>query len=94
MIRRIRAIAKRENACSGKMNGEILVIQMRAISQTRVLGVLHGTHVLKLRLSSRSEPQSIFPLGFFVLVLRLVIVFEEARSMTSTSTIRLGGMCS
>jgi hypothetical protein len=30
--------------------------------------------------------------GFFVLVLLLVIVLESARSMTSTSTIRLGGL--
>jgi hypothetical protein len=31
-------------------------------------------------------------LGFFVLVLLLVIVLEQARSITITSTIRFGGL--
>jgi hypothetical protein len=39
----------------------------------------------------RGAPIDVFP-KFFVLVLLLVIVLEEALSITSTSTIRLGGL--
>jgi hypothetical protein len=51
-----------------------------------------GAHVLKFRYFEPHRAGIHVLAGFFVLVLLLLIVLESARSMTSTSTIRLGGL--